>query len=73
MGWFDGFIVFLCPGCTLKFLLFKTSSPSPQEDGVSVASSVDELPEDEAKMREMVAALPSKVEGERSDDYAHIS
>jgi hypothetical protein len=73
MGWFDRFIIFLCPGCTLVFLSFEATSSSPQEDGASVASSVEELPEDETKLREMVAALPSKVEGERTEDYGDIS
>jgi hypothetical protein len=47
--------------------------PSLQEDAASVASSVNEVPEHEAKLREMLAALPSKVEGERGYHWRYIS
>lgn len=34
-----------------------------QEDGGSVASSVETLPENEAVLREMLGSLPEKAEG----------
>jgi hypothetical protein len=76
MDWLHGFVVLLCPRCTFLSpppLSLETIRPSLQEYAASVSSSVDEVPEHEAKLREMLASLPSKVEGERGYHRGNVS